>query len=147
MPPQWAREHVEWMRQALIEGRKALPACLPNPPVGCVIVSNGHRLAHGHTGPPGHPHAEAMALSGLAVPATGMTAYVTLEPCSFTGRTPSCARALVGAAIGRVFVGIVDPHPRNQGKGIEILRASGIEVEVGLLAQDIEAAVSPYLVR
>ncbi len=146
MPPQSDREHGEWMRQALIEGRRALPACLPNPPVGCVIVSNGHRLAHGYTGPPGHPHAEAMALSRLAVPA-GMTVYVTLEPCSFTGRTPSCARALVGAGIGRIFVGIVDPHPRNQGKGIEILRASGIEVQVGLLAQDIEAALSPYLVR
>ncbi len=133
------------MRQALIESRKALPSCVPNPPVGCVIVSSGQCLANGHTGPPGSPHAEAMALQSLAVPPIGTTVYMTLEPCSFDGRTPSCARALVTAGVGRVYVGIVDPHPRNQGRGIEILRAAGIAVEVGVLEVEIEPALSPYL--
>ena len=133
------------MRQALVESSKPLPACVPNPPVGCVIVSNGHGLARGHTGPPGRPHAEAMALQVLAVPPIGTTVYVTLEPCSFDGRTPSCARALVTAGVGRVYVGILDPHPRNQGRGIEILRAAGIAVEVGVLEVEIEPALSPYL--
>jgi pyrimidine deaminase RibD-like protein len=88
-----------------------------------------------------------MALQSLAVPAAGTLVYVTLEPCSFDGRTPSCAQALVTARVGGVYVGIIDPHPRNRGRGIEILQASGIAVEVGILASEIEAALSPYLVR
>ena len=139
-------EHEHWMRQAIAEGRKALPACAPNPPVGCVVVSEGQLLARGHTRPPGQPHAEAMALQMLAVPAGGTTVYVTLEPCSFEGRTPSCAQALVAARVGRVYVGILDPHPRNRGSGIEILRAAGIPVEIGVLKREIEAELSPYLV-
>jgi len=140
-------EHEHWMRQALVESRKALPACTPNPPVGCVIVCNGQVLARGYTSPPGHPHAEAMALQCLAAPAGGTTVYVTLEPCSFDGRTPSCAQALVTAGVDRVYVGIVDPHPRNRGRGIEILRTAGIPVDIGVLAKEIEAELSPYLVR
>ena len=140
-------EHEHWMRLALKESRKALPACLPNPPVGCVVVAGGHLLASGYTGPPGRPHAEAMALQGLSCPPNGLTVYVTLEPCSFEGRTPSCAKALAAGAVGRVFVGIVDPDPRNQGRGIDILKAAGIEVEVGLLGAEITAVLDPYLIR
>jgi pyrimidine deaminase RibD-like protein len=81
-------EHEKWMRQAVMEGRKALPACAPNPPVGCVVVSEGQVRARGHTQPPGQPHAEAMALQMLRGAAVGTTVYVTLEPCSFEGRTP-----------------------------------------------------------
>ncbi len=88
-----------------------------------------------------------MALQALVGPAIGTTVYVTLEPCSFEGRTPSCAQALAMARVGRVCVGIVDPHPRNRGRGIEILRARGIVVDVGILANEIEAALSPYLIR
>lgn len=140
-------EHEHWMRLALIESRKALPACLPNPPVGCVVVADGRLLASGYTGPPGHPHAEAMALHGLSCPPNGLTVYVTLEPCSFEGRTPSCAKALAAGAVGRVFVGIVDPDPRNQGRGIDILEAAGIPVEVGVLETEIAELLSPYLIR
>ena len=140
-------EHEHWMRHALHESYKALPACAPNPPVGCVIVRNGEVLARGYTNPPGYPHAEAMALRNLAAPATGVSVYVTLEPCSFDGRTPSCAETLVIAGVGRVYVGIIDPHPRNQGRGVEILRTAGIVVEVGVLAKEIEAALAPYLIR
>ena len=138
-------EHEKWMRQAVIEGRKALPACAPNPPVGCVVVFEGRVLARGHTQPPGQPHAEATALQMLTAPAVRTTVYVTLEPCSFEGRTPSCAQALVAAGVGRVCVGVIDPHPRNRGRGIEILRAAGIPVEIGVLGKEIEAELSPYL--
>ena len=142
-----AYEHQHWMRLALTESRKALPACAPNPPVGCVIVADGQPLASGYTGPPGQPHAEAMALHGLPCPPNGVTVYVTLEPCSFEGRTPSCAKALAASGVGRVYVGIVDPDPRNQGRGLEILKAAGIAVEVGVLETEIAELLSPYLIR
>jgi pyrimidine deaminase RibD-like protein len=87
-----------------------------------------------------------MALNSASTPPSGATVYVTLEPCSFHGRTPSCAAALVTARVGRVYVGIIDPHPRNRGRGLDILRAAGIHVEVGLLAQEIEAILAPYLI-
>ncbi len=137
------------MREALRESSRALPACLPNPPVGCVIAFQGEVVARGYTNPPGQPHAEAMALRSLARSAAAgqLSVYVTLEPCSFDGRTPSCAKALVSAGVGRVFVGIIDPHPRNRGRGIEILKDAGIAVEVGLLANEIESVLAPYLVR
>jgi pyrimidine deaminase RibD-like protein len=140
-------EHERWMRIALQEGYKALPACLPNPPVGCVIVHKRELLARGHTSPPGHPHAEAMALQRLRIASTGVLVYVTLEPCSFHGRTPSCAEALAAAGVGRVYVGMIDSDPRNQGRGLEILRAAGIVVEVGVLRAEVEAALAPYLIR
>jgi pyrimidine deaminase RibD-like protein len=142
-----ANEHEHWMRQAALEGQKALPRCLPNPPVGCIIVSNGQIQSRGYTKPPGEHHAEAMALQRLTVPAAGTSVYVTLEPCSFDGRTPSCAQALVRSGVRRIYVGIIDPHPRNRGHGIEILRAAGIAVEVGILADEIATMLSPYLLR
>jgi pyrimidine deaminase RibD-like protein len=87
-----------------------------------------------------------MALAQLRLPITSVSVYVTLEPCSFHGRTPSCARALANAGVDRVFVGIIDPDPRNRGRGIDILRANGVTVEVGLLADEIEPALAPYLI-
>jgi pyrimidine deaminase RibD-like protein len=139
--------HEKWMRLALEESWKALPGCRPNPPVGCVVVVDGVIRAKGFTQPPGQPHAEMMALRELQWPLSNSTVYVTLEPCSFQGRTPSCALALVEAKVGRVFVGIIDPHPLNQGRGIEIVRAAGIPVDVGMLASEVEAVLGPYLLR
>src|SRR5262249_5043451 len=111
----------EFMHLALLEGRKALPGCLPNPPVGCVLVREGLVVATGYTNPPGEKHAEAMALSKLSGALSDVTAFVTLEPCSFHGRTPSCAQALVSRRIARVYISMLDPDPRNNGAGVEIL--------------------------
>lgn len=136
------------MAEALAESRQALPACRPNPPVGCVIVGEGAILARGFTGPPGEPHAEAAAIEALAS-YTGnraaLTAFVTLEPCSFHGRTPSCARALIAAGIGTVVIGIIDTDPRNDGRGVRLLRDAGLAVEVGVLGADVLAFLEPYL--
>jgi pyrimidine deaminase RibD-like protein len=118
-----------FMREALKEGRKALPACLPNPPVGCVLVKDGVIIARGHTNPPGRPHAEAMALGQVSGDLHEVMTFVTLEPCSFYGRTPSCAVAL----IARVVVALIDPHPRNQGRGIQMLEQAGIPLTLGVL--------------
>ena len=122
-----------------------MPACLPNPPVGCVLVRDGRIVARGHTQPPGQDHAEAMALRELAGDLTDVIAYVTLEPCSFRGRTPSCAIALVDRGIRHVVVAIIDPDSRNRGAGIEILRRCGARVELGVSANEATADLSPYL--
>ena len=125
-----------FMQLALAQGRLALPDCLPNPPVGCVLVKDNVVISQGHTQAPGLYHAEAMALSRLANDCSGVTAFVTLEPCSFHGRTPSCARALIHSGVDKVFVGLLDPDPRNSGAGIRMLRDAGITVVVGLLAEE-----------
>ncbi|MCQ9425738.1 bifunctional diaminohydroxyphosphoribosylaminopyrimidine deaminase/5-amino-6-(5-phosphoribosylamino)uracil reductase RibD [Pseudomonas sp. LJDD11] len=136
-----------FMNQALEQGRRALPGCQPNPPVGCVIVSHGVVVASGYTQPPGQHHEEAMALSRLAPGLDELTAYVTLEPCSFAGRTPSCALALVSSGIKRVHVAMLDPDPRNAGAGIAILQQAGIAVTLGLLEEQAGEDLGAYLHR
>ena len=133
-----------YMRAAMLEGRKARALCDDNPPVGCVVTRRGNIVATGHTNRPGEHHAEAMALAQLPDNLNDHTFYVTLEPCSFVGRTPSCAQSLIDRNAGKVCVGMIDPHPRNQGVGIDMLRAKGITVEVGLLQNEVECDLSPY---
>ena len=145
-PAESARD-IDRMLLALEESRKALPACLPNPPVGCVLVRSGGVVASGYTHDPGGFHAEAHALSVLAGTLEDVQAYVTLEPCSFQGRTPSCALELVKRRVGAVFVALVDPHPRNRGKGIEILRQAGISVVVGIAEREVTRFIGPHLHR
>lgn len=138
----------EFMRVALALSRNALPGCRPNPPVGCVIVGpSGRIVAQGFTGRPGEPHAEAAALAALSgdTPADQLAAFVTLEPCAFHGRTPSCADALIRHGIRRVYVAIVDPDPRNNGAGLRMLEAAGVQVALGILADEVRAFIAPYL--
>ena len=146
MPAESERD-IDRMLLALEESRKALPACLPNPPVGCVLVRSGRVVASGYTHGPGSFHAEAHALSALAGTLEDVQAYVTLEPCSFHGRTPSCALELVKRRVGAVFVALVDPHPRNRGRGIEILRWAGIDVVVGTAEHEVAQFIGPHLHR
>ncbi len=134
-----------FMREALREGHKALPRCLPNPPVGCVLVKDGAIIARGYTNPPGSYHAEAMALHHVTGELSDVMAFVTLEPCSFYGRTPSCAKALVARKIKAVFVALIDPHPKNQGRGIRILEAAGIPVTIGVMWQEAQNDLASYL--
>lgn len=136
-----------FMFEALAESQQALPACHPNPPVGCVIVHGQTIVARGFTGAPGMPHAEAAALLNLGeVDDPGeLAVFVTLEPCAFVGRTPSCARALVMSGIRKVYVGTLDPDPRNNGAGIDIMRRAGIDVRVGVLEAHVLAFIAPYL--
>lgn len=144
---QFTSEELEFfMRQALSISKKALGNTGDNPPVGCVLVENQQIFATGYTHPPGQNHAEADAL--MQVPLrdlTQATCFVTLEPCSFQGRTPSCAKTLVQRKIGRVVVGLIDPHPKNQGAGIQILKEANIEVWLGILESEIRAFLEPFL--
>eukprot|EP00897_Mesotaenium_endlicherianum_P009791 jgi/Mesen1/8840/ME000053S08246 len=120
------------MRRAAELARKGLGHTSPNPMVGCVIVKDGKVVGEGYHPKCGEPHAEVFALRQAGPKAEGATAYVTLEPCNHTGRTPPCSNALVDARVARVVVGAVDPNPLVGGKGLETLRRAGIDVEVGV---------------
>ena len=122
------------MALALDLGRRVLGAAWPNPAVGCVIVSNGEIIGQAHTAPGGRPHAETQALAQAGARAKGATAYVTLEPCSHHGRTAPCAEALIELGISRVVCALQDVDPRVSGRGFAMLRAAGIEVETGVMA-------------
>jgi len=138
-------DHAKFMREALAEGRKALPECRPNPPVGCVLVRDGKVIARGFTQPPYQPHAEPMALAQVTGDLSDVVAYVTLEPCSFHNRTPSCAKTLIEAGIRTVVVGMPDPHPRNSGEGVRMLRAAGLTVIEGVLEDQAQRDMGPYV--
>lgn len=138
-------EIVRYMRLAIAEGRKAISKSGDNPPVGCVLVQYGAVIAQGHTNQPGEPHAEAMALNQLSSSSENIVAFVTLEPCSFSGRTPSCAQALIDSGIETVYVGMLDPDSRNNGKGIDKLKSAGITVHVGILEREIAADLGSYI--
>ena len=118
----------------------------PNPRVGCVIVKDQVIVAEGWHEKTGGPHAEVMALAIAGEQAEGATVYVTLEPCSHTGRTPPCADALVNAGVRRVVIAMQDPNPRVAGTGFERLRNAGIEVSVGLLESEARR-INPGFIR
>ncbi|MGB1243641.1 MAG: bifunctional diaminohydroxyphosphoribosylaminopyrimidine deaminase/5-amino-6-(5-phosphoribosylamino)uracil reductase RibD [Chitinophagales bacterium] len=119
---------------------------MPNPPVGCVIVADDKIVSRGHTNEPGKPHAEAMALQLLAPEIENFTMFVTLEPCSFQGRTSSCAKTIAKHKVKKVYVGMIDPHPKNQGTGIAILKAANIAIEVGVLLEEVKKDLENYLI-
>jgi len=111
---------------------------VPNPWVGCVIVRDGIILGEGYHAQFGGPHAEVQAFAGLE-DARGSTAYVSLEPCSHTGKTPPCADLLIKHHVKRVVICNLDPNPLVSGKGVAKLEAAGIEVQIGVLAEKGEA--------
>ncbi|MCH7727037.1 MAG: bifunctional diaminohydroxyphosphoribosylaminopyrimidine deaminase/5-amino-6-(5-phosphoribosylamino)uracil reductase RibD [Planctomycetes bacterium] len=117
----------------------------PNPMVGCVIAQGNGTLGEGWHQKFGGPHAEIEALGAAGDRASGATMYVTLEPCCHQGKTPPCTDAIIRAGIERAVVAYGDPFPQICGKGIEALRAAGIQVDVGLLEQQARALNAPYL--
>ena len=133
------------MLRALEISHQALPLCQPNPPVGCVLVKDDSVIAEGYTQPIGGNHAEVEALNAYAGTIVGVTMYVTLEPCSFVGRTPACANTIIEAGIKNVVVAMLDPDPRNSGLGIQALEQEGICVSVGLCQDKVDAFLRPYL--
>ncbi len=136
-----------WMRAALGLSRRGLGRVWPNPAVGCIVVADGRVVGRGHTANGGRPHAETEALAQAGARARGATVYVTLEPCSHTGGTPPCTDALLAAGVGRVVVATEDPDPRVNGRGVEMLRAAGVPVEVGCLASEAVAVNRGFLKR
>ena len=124
-----------FMLLALELGKKVQNKTGDNPWVGCVIVKDGQVLGDGYTHTVGGPHAEADAIQNAEAQGhslEGATLYCTLEPCSFSGRTPSCAKTIVEKKISHVVLAIRDPHPQVNGDGIRILKAGGIMVTEGI---------------
>src|SRR5437763_10709763 len=134
--------HQATMHRALELAASVRGTTSPNPWVGCVIDPGGFE---GATQPPGGPHAEIVALQAAGDAARGAAMVVTLEPCAHHGRTPPCVDAMIEAGIARVVVGIEDPDPNVRGRGIARMREAGIDVEVGVLADEVRAQLAPYL--
>ena len=147
------------MRRAMALAAGVRTTTSPNPWVGCVVVPAEVLSARGRsdeslgtegcfegaTHPPGGPHAEIAALSAAGDRAVGSTLYTTLEPCSHHGRTPPCTDAIVESGVRRVVVGILDPDPSVDGRGVEILRNAGIEVAVGVAEGEVEEQLAAYV--
>lgn len=123
------------MAHALRLAERGLFTTQPNPRVGCVMAHGDTVFGTGWHQRVGGPHAEVFALQEARDRARGATAYVTLEPCAHHGRTPPCAEALIAAGVARVVIAAEDPFPKVDGRGIEKLRAAGIEVQAGLMRQ------------
>lgn len=137
-----------WMARAIQLAKRGLYTTDPNPRVGCVIVKHGVLLAEGFHARAGAPHAERHALSQLSAAQTrGACAYVTLEPCSHTGRTGPCADALINAGITRVVMAMTDPNPKVAGNGMRRLRAAGIEVVEGIQQAQAQALNPGFIKR
>lgn len=139
------REH---MARAIELAEAQLGKTAPNPPVGCVLVRDGRVLAEAATAAGGRPHAEELALPDAGEEARGATAYVTMEPCGArsSGRI-SCAQRLIDAGVARVVIASEDPSPFAAGRGVERLRAAGLEVEIGLMGEEAGSLAEGYLNR
>lgn len=133
------------MRRALALAASVRALTSPNPWVGAVLQTPDGVVHEGATRPPGGPHAEAVALAAAGPGAHGATVWCTLEPCSHHGRTPPCADALIDAGVRRVVVGIEDPDPNVAGRGVERLRRAGVDVTVGVVADEVRDQLAPYL--
>jgi diaminohydroxyphosphoribosylaminopyrimidine deaminase / 5-amino-6-(5-phosphoribosylamino)uracil reductase len=142
-----AESDLNHMRAALALGRRGLGTTWPNPSVGCVLVRVGRVVGRGYTGIGGRPHAEPTALSMAGESARGATAYVTLEPCCHWGQTPPCTDALIAAGVVRVVIAALDPDERVDSQGVARLRASGLIVEHGLLAEEASDDLAGFVLR
>ncbi len=140
-----AEDEREWMEQALALAALGEGATNPNPRVGCLLVRDGRLVGSGYHRASGQAHAEALAVASAGAEARGATAYVNLEPCAHEGRTPPCADLLAKSGVRRVVASLRDPDPRVDGRGFENLRASGVQVDVGLLAAAAFHLNEPFL--
>lgn len=135
------------MSLALEQAAKGLYTTQPNPRVGCVLAKNSEIISIGWHKQTGGRHAEVFALESAGKLAQGATAYVTLEPCSHTGRTPPCADALINAGIKRVVIATKDPNPQVNGDGFSRLMSAGLSVETGLMSAEAEALNAGFFKR
>ena len=134
-----------YMLEAIELAKKGRRTASPNPQVGAVIVCDNNIIGRGYHREPGKDHAEIAALKDAGAGAAGSILYINLEPCVHHGRTPPCADAIIRAKIKKAVIGIEDPNPLVQGKGIEKLKEAGVKVEVGICAHEAELLNESYL--
>jgi diaminohydroxyphosphoribosylaminopyrimidine deaminase / 5-amino-6-(5-phosphoribosylamino)uracil reductase len=133
------------MREALREARKGLGLTSPNPAVGAVLVIDGNIVSKGHHAGAGLAHAEVECLRRFKKPLPKKAVlFVTLEPCSTVGRTGPCTDAIIQAGVRQIVIGAPDPNPQHSGRGIEILKAAGLDVRSGVLASECSALNEAY---
>lgn len=140
---------TDWMKLALAEARKGIGRTAPNPPVGAVIVNRDVLLGSGWHRAAGQPHAEREALAAACArhgleALRGATVYVTLEPCSTSGRTPPCTQGLIGAGVARVVYACEDRNPEHCGRAAAVLTSAGIAVVAGICRDEAERLLRPY---
>lgn len=135
----------QYMELALTEAEKGVGRTSPNPAVGALVVKDNVIVGKGYHKKAGTPHAEIHAMNNTCCSLQGTTIYVTLEPCSHTGRTPPCCEAIANAGITKVVVGMMDPNPLVNGRGVSYLQEKGIDVVTGVLENECEDLNKPFL--
>lgn len=137
--------NIYFMQRALSLALKARGRTFPNPLVGALVVKDGKIVGKGYHKKAGLPHAEVEALTGAGKEAKGAVLYVTLEPCTHYGRTAPCVDKILESGVKKVVVGMVDPNPLNNGRGIKLLEEHGIRLESGLLEPDLRKINQPFI--
>jgi diaminohydroxyphosphoribosylaminopyrimidine deaminase / 5-amino-6-(5-phosphoribosylamino)uracil reductase len=137
-------EDVEWMQRALELARLSEGHTRPNPPVGAVVVKEGRLIGEGRHERAGGAHAEVAAFDACSESPRGATLYVTLEPCSTCGRTPPCTERIIAEGVRRVVVGCEDRNAMHCGRGCALLARSGIQVAVGVCAEEARELALPF---
>ncbi|MCX5715246.1 MAG: bifunctional diaminohydroxyphosphoribosylaminopyrimidine deaminase/5-amino-6-(5-phosphoribosylamino)uracil reductase RibD [Candidatus Omnitrophica bacterium] len=139
------KDHEYYMNLATDLALKGKGKTAPNPMVGAVVVKNGKIIGKGYHEKAGAAHAEVVALDSAGKSARGATLYVTLEPCTHFGRTPPCVDKVISSGIKQVFVGMVDPNPVNNGKGVQFLESHHIKVKVGILQEKLKVINEAFI--
>lgn len=138
-------KHEYFMQEALSLSLKAKGMTFPNPLVGALVVAGARIIGKGYHRKAGLAHAEIEALEDAGKQAKGASLYVTLEPCTHYGRTPPCVDKILEAGIKKVFIGITDPNPLNNGKGIKLLQEHGVAVRAGFLEDELRKVNQPFI--
>jgi diaminohydroxyphosphoribosylaminopyrimidine deaminase/5-amino-6-(5-phosphoribosylamino)uracil reductase len=126
----------QWMKRVLRLAEKGKGRTSPNPMVGAILVKGDKLVGEGYHAKAGEAHAEVVALQRAREEARGAILYLNLEPCTHYGKTPPCAPQVIEAGVKRVIIGMEDPNPLVKGKGVEILKRAGVDVEVGILEKE-----------
>ena len=144
------RDDEYWMRRALRLAEKGRGRTSPNPMVGAILVKDGNVVGEGYHMKAGEAHAEIVALQQAGEEAKGAILYLNLEPCTHYGKTPPCAPKVIEAGVKRVVIGIEDPNPLVKGKGIEMMRKAGLDIETGILEEEcrrLNEAFCKYILK
>jgi len=144
------RVDEHWMKRALRLAEKGRGRTSPNPMVGAVLVKEGKKVGEGYHERAGEAHAEIVAILQAREDSREATLYLNLEPCSHYGKTPPCAPQVIEAGIKRVVIGMEDPNPLVKGRGIDILRKAGLDVQVGILEKEcrrLNEAFCKYILK
>jgi len=139
------KDHAYYIKLAMKLALKAKGQTSPNPMVGALVVKNGRVIGRGFHEKAGFAHAEVAALDEAGKSSKGAILYVTLEPCTHFGRTPPCVDRIIQSKVKEVIIGMVDPNPLNNGKGIQKLKDNKIKVEVGFLEEKLKAINAPFV--